>query len=179
MKRYIAFLRGINISGKNKLSMKDLKRMLEDAGFSDVKTLLNSGNAGFSCEADDEQDLAERISGMIGKRFGLDIPVYIIARDTLCALLEKAPDWWGTDDKKIYDNLIFLLDGKKAQDIAARIGEPSEGIERIAITDNAVFWSFVLGKHPKANWYRKTASAGIAEVLTIRTANTCRKAAEL
>lgn len=42
--KYIAFLRGINISGKNKISMADLKVGFEEAGFSDVSTFLNSGN---------------------------------------------------------------------------------------------------------------------------------------
>ena len=42
MARYIALLRGINISGKNKISMPDLKTALGEKGFADVKTYLNS-----------------------------------------------------------------------------------------------------------------------------------------
>ena len=42
--RYIALLRGINISGKNKISMLELKTALSEKGFTDVKTYLNSGN---------------------------------------------------------------------------------------------------------------------------------------
>ena len=40
--RYIAFLRGINISGKNKIAMSDLKREFENLGFTDVSTYLNN-----------------------------------------------------------------------------------------------------------------------------------------
>lgn len=47
MKRYIAFLRGINISGKNKISMAELKKNFEELGFEEVKTYLNSGNVIF------------------------------------------------------------------------------------------------------------------------------------
>ena len=47
MIRYIALLRGINISGKNKISMPDLKTALTEKGFADVKTYLNSGNVAF------------------------------------------------------------------------------------------------------------------------------------
>ena len=46
-KKYIAFLRGINISGKNKIRMSDLKLELENAGFTQVSTYLNSGNVTF------------------------------------------------------------------------------------------------------------------------------------
>ena len=42
MKKYIAFLRGINISGKNKIRMSDLKLELENAGVTQVSTYLNS-----------------------------------------------------------------------------------------------------------------------------------------
>ena len=52
MKRYIAFLRGINISGKNKISMAELKKNFEELGFEEVKTYLNSGNVIFL--SDDE-----------------------------------------------------------------------------------------------------------------------------
>lgn len=47
MSRYIALLRGINISGKNKISMPELKTALGEKGFADVKTYLNSGNPAF------------------------------------------------------------------------------------------------------------------------------------
>lgn len=47
MKRYIAFLRGININGKNKVPMAELKQGFEKLDFGDVKTYLNSGNVIF------------------------------------------------------------------------------------------------------------------------------------
>ena len=55
--RYIAFLRGINISGKNKISMPDLKNEFERMNFSDVKTYLNSGNVLFSSSADNDAEI--------------------------------------------------------------------------------------------------------------------------
>ena len=48
MKRYIALLRGINISGKNKISMPELKSHIVELGYMDVLTYLNSGNVIFS-----------------------------------------------------------------------------------------------------------------------------------
>lgn len=43
MKRYVALLRGINISGKNKVPMAELKKGFEKLDFEEVKTYLNSG----------------------------------------------------------------------------------------------------------------------------------------
>lgn len=50
MKRYIALLRGINISGKNKIAMSALKAEFSALGFADVYTYLNSGNVVFGSE---------------------------------------------------------------------------------------------------------------------------------
>ena len=50
MKRYVALLRGINISGKNKVPMAELKKEFEKLQFGGVKTYLNSGNVLFSSE---------------------------------------------------------------------------------------------------------------------------------
>lgn len=47
MQRYVAFLRGINVNGRNKISMLELKRKLETLYFHDIKTYLNSGNVAF------------------------------------------------------------------------------------------------------------------------------------
>lgn len=179
MKRYIALLRAINVSGKNKISMADLKRGFEESGYRNVKTFLNSGNVAFDADEQSESVLADRLSSLISERYSLDVPVFVILSDDLRALLEKAPEWWGNDDRAVYDNLIFLLHGSDVREIADRIGEPTEGLEKTEICGNAVFWSFLLGRHSKANWWKKTAMPGIGEHLTIRTAGTCRKLAEL
>ena len=179
MKRYIALLRGVNISGKNKISMLELKSSFMELGYADVRTYLNSGNVIFSVDAKDEIILVDEIRTMIQKRFDLDIPVFVILQEELVDLLSKAPEWWGTDDKEIYDNLIFVMPPSTAEIIAEKIGEPIKELEKIFIYKNSIFWSFDRKKYAKANWWKKTATAGIGEVITIRTANTLRKIVEM
>ena len=179
MKRYIALLRGVNISGKNKISMPDLKTLFTELGYADVLTYLNSGNVVFSACEQDESVLADTIRAMIRDRLDLDIPVFVILQEQLEALLGKAPDWWGTADKARYDNLIFVMPPAAAEHIAEKIGEPTKELEQVWICENSIFWSFDREKYAKANWWKKTASAGIGEKITIRTANTLRKIAVL
>ncbi len=83
MQRYIALLRGINVGGKNKISMKELKAGFEELGFRDVVTYLNSGNVIFSSEDDDPQALAEMIKAMVKRYFSFDIAIYIIRQTEL------------------------------------------------------------------------------------------------
>ncbi|MDE6687421.1 MAG: DUF1697 domain-containing protein [Lachnospiraceae bacterium] len=179
MSRYIALLRGINISGKNKISMPELKVGFTEISCVDVGTYLNSGNIVFSIDVGDENILAAKINQMIHGRFDLDIPVFVIKQQTLKDLLGKAPAWWGTDNKEIYDNLIFVMPVSTAESIAEKIGEPTKELEQVFIYENVIFWSFDRAKYSKANWWKKTASAGIGELLTIRTANTLRKIVEM
>ena len=175
MIRYIALLRGINISGKNKIPMAELKKGFEDLGFSDVRTYLNSGNVMFSCREDDITGITKRIEKMIGDVFTLDIPVFVIKTEELKDIVRHAPEWWGTADKSIYDNLIFIMPPTTFTEVYEEIGEPKEGLEKIMEYDNAVFWSFDLKNHRKTNWWPKTAALPIGSRLTIRTANTVRK----
>ena len=161
MKRYIALLRGINISGKNKIPMPELKAYLTELGFIAVHTYLNSGNVAFSVDENNENTLSNSIKDMIQKRFGLDIPVFVILQEKLEDILSKAPDWWGTSNKDIYDNLIFVMSPATAEIIAEKIGEPTKELEQICICDNTIFWSFDrnkycgFGKSRKIIFYRE------------------------
>lgn len=177
MKSHAAFLRGINISGKNKLPMAELKKGLEGLGFEQVKTYLNSGNVVFSCTIEEERAISDKIHLMIRDVFSLDIPVFVITRDELSDVLAHAPDWWDSGDREIYDNLIFLIPPLTYERFYKEIGEPKAEYERVYNYKRAVFWSFRLDSYRKTNWWHKTASLQIGEKITIRTANTVRKTA--
>ena len=94
MERYIALLRGINISGKNKIAMAELKAGFAESGFTEVSTYLNSGNVVFSSDCHDEAVLADTIETMIRNRFALEIPALVIRQQVLKEMLNNAPDWW-------------------------------------------------------------------------------------
>ncbi|MGN0178644.1 MAG: DUF1697 domain-containing protein [Monoglobaceae bacterium] len=175
MTRYVALLRGINISGKNKISMAELKKEFERLRFIEVKTYMNSGNVVFSGDEDDIEKITKQIETMIKKQFGFDIPVFVISKEQLEDILRNAPDWWGNDNKEIYDNLIFIMPPVTFSDVYNEIGEPKEELEKIKDYKETVFWSFSRKDYQKTNWWSKTASANISTNLTIRTANTVRK----
>lgn len=175
MKRYVALLRGINISGKNKISMAELKNKFGKLDFEEVKTYLNSGNVVFSSDEDSIEKLTRLIERAIKNEFGFDIPVFVISKDRLRDILNNASSWWGIDNKEIYDNLIFIMPPVTFSDVYNEIGEPKEDLEKIEDYNEAVFWSFSRKDYQKTNWWPKTASANISTKLTIRTANTVRK----
>lgn len=179
MKRYIALLRGINISGKNKVPMAELRKCFETLDFMEVKTCLNSGNVIFSCKDTDAAELVNRIERMIQHQFSLNIPVFVIPQEELADILRHAPNWWGTENQEIYDNLIFILPPATFPDVYHEIGAPKESLEQIQEYQSVVFWSFSRKEYQKTNWWPKTASVPIDSKLTIRTANTVRKIVEM
>ena len=120
--------------------MPELKTALSEKGFVDVKTYLNSGNVIFSDNETDIVKLAERIRTIIFETFHLEIPVFVISQDELKCLLSKAPSWWGSDCKDIYDNLSFAIAPHSIETLAEKIGEPNEKIDKVQISGNAAYW---------------------------------------
>lgn len=177
MKRYIALLRGINISGKNKIAMSELKKCFAELGFAEIVTYLNSGNVIFSSAIEDKDVLSNKVQLMIKDRFHLEIPVFIILQEELAELLKNAPDWWGDDNREIYDNLIFLMSPLSYEEFYDEIGVPKAEYESVYHYKNVVFWSFSRKDYQKTNWWSKTAGSGVSGRITIRTANTVRKIA--
>ena len=177
--KYIALLRGINISGKNKISMPELKKLLEENDYQNVSTYLNSGNIIFECNINNKQTIMNNIHTLIKTKFILDIPVYITTDKELEDILNNSPKWWGSNNKEIYDNLIFIIPPTKYAEVYNTIGSPKEDLEQIEEYNNCIFWSFDLKNYRKSNWWVKTASTDIKDKITIRTANTMRKILEI
>ena len=178
MEKYIALLREINISGKNKIPMSELKKEFEVLGYENVTTHLNSGNIIFTSNIDKEENIINNIHKMIEK-FGIDIPVYVMKASQLKELLENQPEWWGTSNKEIYDNIIFIIPPTTFEEVYNTIGEPKQELEKIKEYENNIFWSYSLKDYRKTNWWAKTASTSISNSITIRTANTMKKVLEL
>lgn len=177
--KYIALLRGINISGKNKVSMNELKLVLEKNKYQNVSTYLNSGNVIFENNIDNKEYIMKDICKIIKDKFNLEIPVFVMTQSELEDILNNSPEWWGTDNKEIYDNLIFIIPPTKYEEVYNTIGSPKEDIEKIKEYNNFIFWSYDLKKYRKSNWWSKTASTNISDKITIRTANTMKKVLEI
>ena len=177
--KYIALLRGVNISGKNKVSMNELKIALKENKYKNVATYLNSGNVIFESDKDDKKLIMQDFNRIIKDRFNIEIPVFVMTDKELEDLLNNKPSWWGTENKEIYDNLIFIIPPTQYEEIYNAVGEPKEDIEQIEEYNNYIFWSFSLNGYKRSNWWVKTANTSIKDKITIRTANTIRKVLEI
>ena len=102
--KYIVLLRGINISGKNKIAMSELKNVLESNNYSDVITYLNSGNVILNFDNSKEY-IVNDIKTLIKKKFNLEIPVYVIEHLELKDILNKV-SFQANLNKHIYPHML-------------------------------------------------------------------------
>lgn len=91
MKTYIAILRGINVSGKNIIRMKDLSEILERSGLSKVKTYIQSGNIIFNREDKPIRFFEDLIHKAIHDEFGFRVPVIVMTREYLNKVVAENP----------------------------------------------------------------------------------------
>lgn len=78
MKKYIALLRGINVSGQKLIKMERLCESVSRLGFEDVSTYIQSGNILFSFADTEIANICDLLSGMILSDFGFDVGVIVI-----------------------------------------------------------------------------------------------------
>lgn len=88
---YAALLRGVNVGGSRKLPMAELRALLGEIGFDDVRTHLQSGQAVFSSGHGDEDSLAAALAEAIEKRFGFAVDVLVRDHAYLRAVVEACP----------------------------------------------------------------------------------------
>jgi len=91
MSTIISILRGINVSGKNKIPMAELKAMYEGLKFKNITTYIQSGNVIFSATENDTKGLTKKIEQGILKKFGFNVPVIARTIDELQTAIKKNP----------------------------------------------------------------------------------------
>jgi len=90
-KKYVAFLRGINVGGNHKVPMEQLRKELEKLKCKKVVTLLNSGNIIFETTKDAPENLENYIENHLKNTFGFPIPVIIRSAKEILALVNTDP----------------------------------------------------------------------------------------
>ncbi|MFH7593961.1 DUF1697 domain-containing protein [Streptomyces racemochromogenes] len=91
LKKYAALLRGINVGGRKKVPMAELRALLEGLGHRDVTTYLQSGNAVFSSAEQDPAALARGLEAAVEARFGFPVKVLVVDGAYLRAVADACP----------------------------------------------------------------------------------------
>ncbi len=91
MPRYAVLLRGVNVGKGNRVPMAEFKALLEKLGYSDVQTLLNSGNAVFTGPAGSSAKHAEAVANALQARLAITTPVIVKSGKEFSAVIDANP----------------------------------------------------------------------------------------
>lgn len=174
MPRYIALLRGINVTGKNMIKMQTLRATFEALGFKNVKSYINSGNIAFDTAKTSDAKLAATIHDAIKQDFAFDISVMvrtiaevaeIVAWHPFKGQFESHKDVhvFFLNDQLNPDQEALLLSQANENEVFAILGRNVACLLKIHLTDSAVGKGFIDKKLKVAatgrNWRTVTTIA--------------------
>ncbi len=173
--RHVALLRGINIGGRNKISMGQLKVAMEQTGFDDVSTYINSGNIFFTSNHDSTL-LTQKLETVIADEFKLNIKVLLRTKPSIEAVVGAIPEHWTNDRDHMKCDVMFLWEHYDNPSVLEKI-HIRDGIDTVSYVDGAIIW-MVDRKNQTKSGMMKLAGTDLYQHMTIRNVNTARKLLE-
>lgn len=140
MKRYVAFLRGMNLGGR-RIKNDELRRHFEEMGFEEVATFRASGNVIFSSsKREAEGKLAARVEAELDERLGYDVPVFLRSIEEVAAIAAQQP-FAPKQVKKSKGKLqVSLLKKKPSAAAAKKALALASDDDLLAIEGRELYW---------------------------------------
>ena len=170
MKTWIALLRGINVGGKHIVPMKELIKLMEDHGFANVKTYIQSGNVVFQHPTQAEDD----ISTLIEQQFGFRPQVFVLGEEELQRSVANNP--YPSDAGKAVH--FFFLDKEPESVNEALLASLRVESESYQLIDK-VFYLYAPDGIGRSKLAEKMGRAFPGVAMTARNLNTMNKLVEM
>jgi len=132
----IVLLRGINLGSRNRVSMPELRALLEDAGYRDVRTYLQSGNVVLSSKASADA-VARKCKKLIADALDLEIDVVVRTRDELAKVVRRNPLGDVATDPKRYQ--VSFLSKNLDASTARSLRELAAPTEEVVVSGREVY----------------------------------------
>ena len=175
--RYILFLRAVNVGGKNKVSMTDLKALLENAGFENLDSYINSGNLFFS-SVESREACILKIRKVLETNYDFSIPFALLTKEEYLEEQAELPAWW--EEKLARRDVLFFSCGMNNSDILNFIEKSTFYNEKVYVGKQAVFWGKMdEAEFLKTTYHKKLIKQDFYKQITIRNGNTFNKIAEI
>lgn len=174
MKTYVMLLRGINVGGKNKISMTELKLFLEEQGSNNVMTYIQSGNVILQSDLD-AKTLGRKVEKSLPRKFKLDssiVKVLVLTNKQLQMIVKNKPKGFGSQLEKYRYDVIFLM-GIGA-DEAMKVFKPREGVDKVWQSDLVIYSQRLIAELTKSR-INVIVGTPAYQSMTIRNWNTTTK----
>ena len=174
---YVALLRGINVGGKNKVVMSELRELIAGAGCTNVRSYINSGNLLFEADAPAE-DVAEMVEEVLEGTYDFPIRVALLTGQDYLAELSGLPEWWHGDVAR--RDALFYTRGLDRDHVRERIEAMELGDEAVHFGENAVFWGkFDETEFLKTAYHKRLLREDFYRQVTIRSGATVERIASM
>lgn len=173
MTTYVAFLRGINVGGRNMVSMDALRASFAALGFADVSSYINSGNLLFRAKERDPRTLERRIDRMLESEHGIPARTVVRSHAQMAELIRTIDRTWKKRSPDWRYNVAFLRHDVDNAEAHAGL-DTAPGIEEIVYCPGALLWSASV-KDIKRTTMDRLSRLPINREITVRNLNTTRK----
>jgi uncharacterized protein (DUF1697 family) len=168
---HIAFLRAINLGPSRRLEMAALREALQAAGYTDARTLLQSGNVVLTSELAPEK-LGEEIEREIAGKLGLDVRVIVRTRDELAEVVERNPLLEVATNPSRYQ--VNFLSAAPAADVVRDLEEADVAPEQLVVIGREIYAWHPDGVH-RSRALRLLTERRLGVIPTARNWNTVVK----
>ena len=175
--KHLALLRGINVSGHNMIKMDALKKALEEIGFQNVVTYIQSGNVFVETGEESGFSVGFKIKQEIYKTFGHEVPVIVVSKTDLEWSFKNNPflKQKDVDTKKLYVAFISKeLSSSAINELKISQFKPDEAV----IEGNRIFIKYDIGAG-KTRLDQKYIEKKLNVTATIRNWNSVTKLLEM
>ena len=170
MEKYIALLRGINVSGQKKIKMTDLRILFEDLSFTNVQTYIQSGNVLFKGKSTNKRTIRTKIENEILNKFGYKVDVILKTPDELKSVIDK--NTFLKDKKKNTERIYFMFLSKKPSLSRIQILKEIDYSPEQLIIDSDVIYLYVPNGYSKAKMNNNFFEKKLEVIATTRNYKT-------
>ena len=177
MKRYALLVRGINVGGKNKVVMVQLRQELTELGLEKVETYINSGNIFFT-STDPKVRLVEKLETFFGTRYPFIQSFSLLSQEDYEAEVENLPAWWNEDLAR--KDVLFYTEGLDVDQVIEIVDSLELKDEVVHFGRLGIFW----GKFSEESYFKTAYHKYLLKIpfyrhITIRNAKTFDKIGQM
>ncbi|MGT2908260.1 DUF1697 domain-containing protein [Streptococcus dentiloxodontae] len=177
MKIYVLLLRGINVGGKNKVVMSELRQLVTDMGFSNVKTYINSGNLFFQSE-EPRFDIIAQFEQLFAEYYPFIQYFALFSQEEYEKDYKDLPDWWHRDLAR--KDVLFFTEKMDKEKVVERITSFSLRDEVVHFGELGIYWGkYTESEYLKTSYHKQLIKEDFYRQVTIRNSKTAEKILEL
>ncbi|HFI0271435.1 TPA: DUF1697 domain-containing protein [Streptococcus suis] len=168
--RYVLLLRGINVGGRNKVVMAELRQAVADLGYDKVETYINSGNLFFD-STKNRGDIVAEFQTFFTERYPFVEQFALLDAQDYQAEIDQLPAWW--QEELARKDVLFFTEGLDKQAMVDYIQSLHLGDEVLHFSDYAIYWGkYTENSYLRTAYLKQLAKSPFYMQVTIRNSKT-------